>query len=91
VIRHNHTTIVKELQENGAPPSIVISSDEGQRWRTGKPLFENPIGWYCYTAIELLREYILLGHSAGDRTQGNGLASTQVTRVPVKWLYVAEE
>jgi hypothetical protein len=49
-------------------------------------LFDNPHGWYCYTAVEFVDDHVLLGHCAGDRQKNNGLAETHVTRFPVEWL-----
>ncbi len=46
-----------------------------------------PIGWYCYTAIAFTPEHILLAYCAGDRRENNGLATLQITRVPLTWLY----
>ena len=87
VVWNDHSDIPKELRGKRTPLSIAISSDEGKSWKQVKTLFANPTGWYCYTAIEFTDNDILLGHCAGDRAKGNGLALSQITRVPVAWLY----
>jgi len=88
---NDHSNIPKELRGKRTPLTIAISSDEGKSWRQVKTIFDNPTGWYCYTAIEFVDDSILLGHCAGDRAKGNGLALTQITRVPIKWLYADEK
>ena len=87
VVWNDHSEIPKELRGKRTPLSIAISSDEGKTWKQIKTLFDNPTGWYCYTAIEFTDKDILLGHCAGDRAKGNGLALSQITRVPIDWLY----
>ncbi|WP_372725891.1 hypothetical protein [Novipirellula sp.] len=61
--------------------SFAISDDEGKAWRRSITLFNNPDGWYCYTAIEFTADAMLLGHCAGDRKKNNGLAETRITRI----------
>jgi len=46
---------------------------------------DDPEGWYCYSAIEIVGDHVLLGHCSGKRSQA--LATTQITRFPVHWLY----
>lgn len=55
-------------------------------WEKVKTPAGDPHGWYCYTPVEFVGDAVLLGHCAGDRRAG-GLARTQVTRIPVAWLY----
>jgi hypothetical protein len=69
------------------PLTIAVSKDEGKTWGNIKNIEVNPDGWYCYTAIHLTRKAILLGYCAGDRTKGNGLASSQITKLGLRWVY----
>ena len=69
------------------PFNLAISSDEGKTWKNMKTIESNPAGWYCYTAIEFTDKHVLLGHCAGDRRTGNGLATTNVTRLSLDWIY----
>ncbi|WP_345326859.1 sialidase family protein [Novipirellula rosea] len=78
---NDHTNIAAELQGKRTPLSLAISDDEGKTWLRSLTLFDNPDGWYCYTAIEFTEDAVLLGHCAGDRKENNGLAETQVTRI----------
>ncbi len=72
---------------NRTPYNLAISKDEGKTWQKIKPVESNPNGWYCYTAIEFVGDHVLLGHCAGDRTKTVGLATTQITRLNLEWIY----
>jgi len=87
VVWNDHSKIPKELRGKRTPLSIAISKDEGKTWLPAKTLYDLPTGWYCYTAIEFVGDNILLGHCAGDTLKGGGLNVTEITRVPVTWLY----
>jgi len=69
------------------PFNIAISKDEGKTWIKTKTLEDNPDGWYCYTAINFIDDYVLLGHCAGNRKHSNGLETTQITRLSLNWIY----
>ena len=80
-----------EPEEGGGgrrtPFNLAISKDEGKSWEKIKTIECDPMGWYCYTAIEFVGEHVLLGHCAGDRRKNNGLATTQITRLSLDWIY----
>ena len=69
------------------PFNVAISKDEGKTWQNMKVLEDDPDGWYCYTAVEFVGNRVLLGHCAGNRPKGTGLAVTQITSFDVDWLY----
>ena len=69
------------------PFNIGISKDEGRTWRNIKTLEDDPDGWYCYTAIHFTKKDILLGHCAGNRPKGTGLAVTQITKLSLDFIY----
>jgi len=71
------------------PFNAAISRDEGQTWINVRTIEDDPDGWYCYTAIAFADDHIVLGHCSGKRNQA--LATTQVTRFPVSWLYAGAE
>jgi len=79
----------KPIRDGGqrTPFNLAISKDEGKTWQKIKTLESNPNGWYCYTAIEFVGDHILLGHCAGDRSKNVGLATTQITRLNLDWVY----
>jgi len=69
------------------PYNLAISKDEGKSWEKIKTIECDPMGWYCYTAIEFVGDHVLLGHCAGDRRKHSGLAATQITRLSLDWIY----
>ena len=83
---NNHENIAAELRGKRTPFNVAISRDEGRTWENVKTLEDHPHGWYCYTAVDFVNDHVLLGHCAGDRRVG-GLATTQITRFPIDWLY----
>ncbi len=83
---NDHSRITPALRGNRTPFTVAISRDEGKTWGAPKTLEDDPNGWYCYTAMTFIGERVLLGHCAGDRRKG-GLNISQVTLIPVKWLY----
>ena len=91
LVWNNHRDIAPALKGKRTPLTVAVSRDEGATWEHIRNLETNPNGWYCYTAIAFTGEHVLLGQCAGDRTQNNGLAVTQVLRFPVSWLYEAEK
>ena len=68
------------------PFTVAISKDEGATWEHIQNIGTDPKGWYCYTAIEFVGDHVLLAHC-----EYPGLNSLQITRIPVKWLYQANE
>lgn len=68
------------------PFTAAISEDDGATWQHVRNLGTDPQGWYCYTAIEFVDDFVLLAHSEYPR-----LNSLQVTRLPVSWLYESTE
>lgn len=89
MIWNDHRSIDESRRGKRTPMSAAISRDEGLTWSPSKTLFEDPRGWYCYTAIEFVENALLLGHCAGTRTEVKftGLDTTQITRLDVSWLY----
>ena len=87
LVWNDHRNIPENLRRKRTPLAVAVSRDEGRTWERTKILEDNPHGWYCYTAIEFVDGHVLLGLCAGDRRHNNGLAQTQITRFPIKWLY----
>jgi sialidase-1 len=85
---NDHSQIDPALRGKRTPLSAAISKDDGQTWQPSRTLFDNPHAWYCYTAIEVAGEHVLLAHCAGDRRHNNGLAETWITRVAVHSFYI---
>ncbi|TWT91765.1 exo-alpha-sialidase [Stieleria varia] len=88
---NDHANIGNEQRGKRTPLSLALSKDDGKTWSSSLTLYDNPNGWYCYTAIEFTADAILLGHCAGDRTTNNGLAETQITRIPIDSILEQEQ
>ena len=85
---NDHSGISPDLKGKRTPLSAAISKDDGVTWLPSRTLFDSKTGWYCYTAVTWADDdTLLLAHCAGDRATGNGLSLSQVTRVPLSWLY----
>lgn len=70
------------------PLTVAISKDEGKTWQKIKNVEDDPDGWYCYIAIHFTdNDEVLLGHCAGNRPKGTGLAVTQITKLDLDWIY----
>jgi len=86
LVWNDHSKIAAALRGKRTPFKVAISSDEGKTWRNVRTLENDPGGWYCYTAIHVVADRVLLGHCAGQQKTG-GLNVTQITSFPVEWLY----
>ena len=80
---NNHESIPDRLRGKRTPLTVAVSRDEGRTWENGRDLYEDPKGWYCYTAIHFADGRVLLGHCAGH----DHLKQTNITSFPVDWLY----
>jgi hypothetical protein len=88
MVWNDHSHIAPNLRGRRTPLTVAISEDEGKSWKHHKTLYDDPLGWYCYTAIDFAGDRVLLGHCAGQQTkQSSGLATTVVTSFDVHWLY----
>lgn len=79
-----------QKERNGGrrtPLNVAVSKDEGRTWVKVKTVESDPMGWYCYTAIDFDDDYVLLGHCAGDTRTNNGLSTTNITRLNLDWIY----
>jgi sialidase-1 len=86
LVWNDHSHLPLSQRQARTPLSIAISRDEGATWDPAKALEDDANGWYCYTAMAFADDHVLLGHCAGDRRTG-GLNVTQISRVPIGWLY----
>ncbi len=91
LVWNDHAGIAEALTGKRTPLTLAISTDEGEHWDGARDLERNEYGWYCYTAIAFADDGVLLAYCAGDRREDNGLATLQITRVPIAWLYDTPE
>lgn len=87
LVWNDHSDAPPELSGKRTPLRVAISRDEGRTWTHTKTIAADPEGWYCYTAILIPGDYVLLGHCAGNRRRDGGLSETHITRFPLSWLY----
>ena len=87
LVWNNHENVDDAHRGKRTPYNVAVSRDEGRSWHNIKTLEDDPDGWYCYTAVEFLDSQVLLAHCAGNRNTTGGLATTQVTRFSLDWLY----
>ena len=84
----NHENISPALRGKRTPLCVAISRDEGRTWERTKPIEDDPLGWYGYTAIFFTDDdHVLLSHGAGHWPEKRLLATTQITRFSLDWLY----
>ena len=67
------------------PLSVGISKDEGETWQFVKNLESSLNGWYCYIAVEVVDDSVLLGYCC------EGLHRSRITKVPISWLYAEDD
>jgi hypothetical protein len=67
------------------PLASGISSDGGQTWSKRKLIEQDPLGWYCYTAMHFTDDALLLAYCAGDPKVGH-LNRLRIRRIPLAWL-----
>ncbi len=65
---------------------MAISKDEGKTWQHAKNIQTDPEGWYCYTAVEFVKDRVLLGYNAGGPGIGH-LSRSVITYINIGWLY----
>jgi hypothetical protein len=89
LVWNDHTKIDPKLRGRRTPLTVAVSRDEGQTWTRRRTLYNDPQGWYCYTAITFPDDRrVLLAHCAGQQTPTtSGLAKTVITAFDVDWLY----
>lgn len=75
----------REPDRKRTPLSVALSRDGGVTWSASKTLEDDPDGWYCYTAMEIIGERVVLAHCSGGPEFGN-LGRTQITSFPLAWV-----
>jgi neutral ceramidase len=87
IVWNNHAGLPIENRKLRTPLSVAISRDDGATWENVRNIDDDPKGWFCYTAIEFTKNHLLLGHVAGQQAPGKHLSTSQITRLPISWLY----
>ena len=87
LVWNDHSRLAPSARRGRTPLTVAFSSDDGKTWRHVRDIEDDRRGWYCYTAIEFVGDRGLLAHVAGKQAAGRHLATTQITRFDVAWLY----
>ncbi len=88
LVWNNNDGSVEEIKGKRTPLTVAVSKDEGKSWEYIKNIQDDPDGWYCYIAIHFVDDQnILISNCAGKRSDGTGLAVTELTRFNRRWLY----
>ena len=83
---NNNLSTDEKISKKRTPLNIAISKDEGVSWERIKTLEGDPMGWYCYIAMQFVDQKVLLGYCAGNQKTG-GLNDTSVKSVDLSWIY----
>jgi len=86
LVWNDHEGVDQAHRGKRTPFRVAISKDDGATWVNKKTLDDDPEGWFCYTAIEFVKDRVLLAHCAGDAKIGR-LNRTRFTSFEVGWLY----
>ncbi len=81
---NDHEHMPAGIGDIRVPLTTAISKDEGRTWQNAKNLEGSPYGWFCYTAIHVMEDSVLLAYCY------QGLADSRITKVPISWLYEPE-
>jgi sialidase-1 len=84
---HDDMPADSPLIKDRTPFRAAVSRDDGRTWLPARTLEDDPHGCYCYTAIEFVGDDVLLAYCASANPSGPKLADTQITRMPLSWLY----
>jgi sialidase-1 len=82
---NDHSGIHEYPAGRRTPLCMAISPDEGKTWSRSRVIEDNPDGWYCYTAISLVKNRAILAYCAGDK-EVSGLNRLKVLAIPKDWL-----
>ncbi len=84
---NDHSQLPLAERKHRTPFCYAISSDDGESWSESQVIAGDPLGWYCYTAIEFIGDHVLLGHGDGRRAPAQHLATSSIRRISLKSLY----
>ena len=82
---NDHANAPSDVRRRGrrTPLASAISHDDGRSWTHVRNLEDDPVGWFCYVAIQPLDDgTVLLGYCAYKR-----LAQSRLVKVPTSLFY----
>lgn len=81
IVWNNNDGTVQSLKGKRTPLTIAVSNDDGKSWQCINNIESDQDGWYCYIAIEFVRNQVLLAYCAGSQSQKTHLSRTVITRI----------
>lgn len=84
---NNNDGSVAAIKGKRTPLTVAISKDEGKSWIHIQNLEADPDGWYCYTAIHIYKNNVLLAYCAGSQQAKTYLSVINISRIAVTDLY----
>lgn len=73
------------------PFNTAISRDDGQTWTNIQTIAADMDTRYCYTSICFVNDQVLLGHVAGQYSNGTRNSITHITKLGLDWIYQSSE
>lgn len=86
MVWNNHAGVDAARKGKRTPLNVAISRDEGNTWEKIKTLEDDPDGWYCYPAVTVAGDHVIVGHCSGSTKLVPRLSFTQITRFSLDWL-----
>lgn len=77
----------ERIKDKRTPFNTAISRDEGKTWIHIQTIADDPDTRYCYTSICFVDDHVLLGHVAGQYSDGTRNSITHITRLGMDWIY----
>jgi sialidase-1 len=87
LVWNNHANVDAQHKGKRTPLSAAVSRDEGRTWEKIKTLEDDPNGWYCYPAVTMAGDHVIVAHCSGSTKIVPHLSFTQITRFSLEWLY----
>ncbi|MCS6953177.1 MAG: sialidase family protein [Bryobacterales bacterium] len=84
---HSQATEEARNKQQRTPLTVAISEDEGRTWIRRWNIENSPEGTYCYTAIEMVDDHVLLAYTAADQVSKLRAFRVRMVRIPIAVLY----
>lgn len=81
----------ERIKGKRTPFNTAISQDEGKTWTRIQTIADDTDTRYCYTSIYFVDDQVLLGHVAGQYSDGTRNSITHITRIDLDWIYSSSD
>jgi sialidase-1 len=69
------------------PLAAAVSRDDGKTWSPSRILEQDPDHGFCYIAIHVEGDAVLLAYCCGGGDSGHVLQDMKIRRIPLEWFY----